>query len=336
MPRRPTFSLIVPTRRRPAQLRRFLDSVAATASDPNGIEVVLVVDADDPASIAADHPSLALRHVVVPPGRTMGAINRAGYEASAGDYVMLLNDDVIARTPGWDATALACFRRFPDPIVLVHVNDTLFRDRLCTFPLTTRAFCERAGGICPPEYIRYRIDDHIEDVFNLLAVLGRRRTVYLPDVVFQHYNLIERPEGDRVYASDPAVLALDAPRFAALFPRARSWPCGCSMSSRAVPTLASRRRPADAGRHRRPVRPAHVGPSVRGAGAVAAAPGRPAARLDGSGRGAARPRPGPRPKGRLWRTGGGDRAAVHTAVGRGAGGDLTGRAGGVSWYPATS
>ena len=217
MPRRPTFSLIVPTRRRPAQLRRFLDSVAATASDPNGIEVVLVIDADDPASIAANHPLLTLRHVVVPPGRTMGALNRAGYEASAGDYVMLLNDDVIARTPGWDATALACFRRFTDPIVLVHVNDTLFRDRLCTFPLTTRAFCERAGGICPPEYIRYRIDDHIEDVFNLLARLGRRRTVYLPDVVFRHCNTIERPEGDRVYASDPAVLALDAPRFTALF-----------------------------------------------------------------------------------------------------------------------
>ena len=229
MPLRPTFSLIVPTRRRPRQLRRFLDSVAATATDPKGIEVVLVVDADDPESIAAAHSSLALRRVVVSPRKTMGDLNRAGYEASGGDYVMLLNDDVIARTRGWDETALACFRRFPDPIVLVHVNDTLFRDRLCTFPLTTRAFCERAGGICPAEYVRYRIDDHIEDVFNLLALLGRRRTVYLPDVVFRHCNTIERPEGDHVYASDPAVLALDAPRFAALFPAQGAGPAvaGC-------------------------------------------------------------------------------------------------------------
>ena len=218
MRRRPTFSLIVPTRGRPGPLRRFLASVAATASDPEGVEVVLVVDADDPASAAVVHPRLALRRVVVPPGRTMGALNQAGYEASAGVYVMLLNDDVIARTSGWDATALACFRRFPDPVALLHVNDTLFRDQLCTFPLTTRAFCEMAGGVCPREYVRYRIDDHIEDVFNLLAVLGERRTVYLPDVVFQHLNTVERPEGDRVYASDPDVLALDAPRFEALFP----------------------------------------------------------------------------------------------------------------------
>src|SRR5262245_16896112 len=121
---RPTFSLIVPTRQRIAQLRRFLDSVAATVTNSDGIEVILVVDADDPASLCVRHERLTLKHVVVPPGLTMGALNSAGYKASAGEYVMLLNDDVIVRTRGWDATALRCARRFPDGIVLVHVNDT--------------------------------------------------------------------------------------------------------------------------------------------------------------------------------------------------------------------
>jgi glycosyltransferase involved in cell wall biosynthesis len=217
MLRRPTFSLIVPTRGRAAQLRRLLDSLARTASRPRAVEVVLVVDADDPASRAVGHRRLAVRHVVVPPGRTMGALNGAGYEASTGDYLMLLNDDVIARTRGWDRAARDCLGRFPDGIALVHVNDTLLRQHLCTFPLVSRTFCELAGGICPPEYQRYRIDDHIEDVFNLLAALGQRRTVYLPDVVFEHRNAVEHPEAGRVYQSDPAVLALDAPRFDALF-----------------------------------------------------------------------------------------------------------------------
>ncbi|HJZ55703.1 MAG TPA: glycosyltransferase family A protein [Gemmataceae bacterium] len=215
---RPTFSLIVPTRSRPEQLCRFLDSVTATARHPDRIEVVLVIDADDPDSLAVGHPKLHLRRVVGPPGRTMGALNTAGYEASSGEYVMLLNDDVIVRTRGWDAAALACFRRFPDPIVLVHVNDTLIREHLCVFPLVSRAFCELAGGICPQEYRRYRIDDHIEDVFNLLAALGVRRSVYLPDVVFEHTNAVEHPEAGRVYMSDPDILALDAPLFESLFP----------------------------------------------------------------------------------------------------------------------
>jgi hypothetical protein len=217
MPAPPTFSLIVPTRSRPAQLRRFINSLAATAHFLDRIEVVLVIDEDDPESMAVRHSRLPILQVVGPAGRTMGALNMAGYTASSGQYIMLMNDDVVVRTRGWDAIALKCFRRFPDPYVLVHVNDTLIKDYLCTFPLVSRAFCELAGGICPEEYTRYRIDDHIEDAFNLLAVLGVRRSVYLPNVVFEHTNAIEHPTAGRVYASDPAILAHDAPLFDSLF-----------------------------------------------------------------------------------------------------------------------
>jgi hypothetical protein len=217
MHQRPVLSLIVPTRGRPGPLRRFLDSIAATATHPKALEVVLVLDNDDRESLAVHHDSLALRRVVVPPSLTMGALNAEGYAASSGALVMLLNDDVVARTRGWDVAVRRAASRFPDGIVLVHVNDTLFRDKLCTFPLTSRTFCELAGGICPREYQRYRIDDHVEDVFNLLAVLGQRRTVYLPDVIFEHRNTAERHDGSRTYESDPTILALDAPRFEALF-----------------------------------------------------------------------------------------------------------------------
>lgn len=148
----------------------------------------------------------------------MGALNAAGYAASAGEYVMLLNDDVVVRTRGWDRTALRQLRKFADGVALVHVNDTLMRHHLCTFPLLGRTYCELAGGIAPVEYERYRIDDHVEDVFNLLHALGERRAVYLPDVVFEHLNAVEHPTAGRVYESDPAVLARDAPRFLTQFP----------------------------------------------------------------------------------------------------------------------
>jgi glycosyltransferase involved in cell wall biosynthesis len=219
MGQRPWLSLIVPTRGRPAQLRRFLESIAATAYHPERLEVLLVVDADDPVSLTVSHPSCTVRHCVGQPGRTMGELNNAGYRASSGDHVMLLNDDVIARTPGWDAHAYAGLKRFSDPIVLIHVNDTLLRHHLCVFPLVARTFCEQVGGICPTDYRRYRIDDHIEDLFNLLAALGERRTVYLPDVVFEHLNAVEHATAGRVYESDPALLALDAQRYEELFPQ---------------------------------------------------------------------------------------------------------------------
>lgn len=214
---RPTFSLIVPTRRRVDSLRRLLDSLAATAARPAEVEVVLVIDSDDSPSREVRHATLPLVHVVVPPGQPMGALNGAGYRAARGEYLMLLNDDVVARTPRWDDLVLKRLRRFPDGVVLVHVNDTLLREHLCTFPLVSRRFCEIASGVCPPEYLRYRIDDHVEDVFNLLAFLGHRRTFYLPDVVFEHLNAIAVPGAPREYHSDPDILALDAPRFLELF-----------------------------------------------------------------------------------------------------------------------
>lgn len=207
--RTPTLSLIVPTRGRPRQLRRFLRSLAATTLRPSRVEIILVVDDDDPSAHAVTQPGV--RVVVGPPGRTMGELNRAGAAAARGEWLMLLNDDVVARTRGWDEQVLAAAARFPDRIGLVHVNDTLVRDHLCVFPVVSRRYCDEAGGICPPDYRRYRIDDHIDDVFTRLG----GRTVYLPDVVFEHRNAVLHPTAGKVYEADPVVLAEDAPRFEA-------------------------------------------------------------------------------------------------------------------------
>jgi hypothetical protein len=209
----PIFSLIVPTRGRAAMFQRLLDSLADTAEWPEAVEVVAVIDADDPDSVQVACDRLILKQVVVPPGMTMGALNMAGYEAATGRYFMLLNDDVMARTAGWDTKIAACFAAFPDEMVLVHVNDTVFQTELCTFPVVSRKFCEFAGGICPREYQRYRIDDHVEDVFNLLGVLGERRILYLPEVVFEHFNHVTNEAGVRQYFSEPATLAVDAAVF---------------------------------------------------------------------------------------------------------------------------
>ena len=214
---RPDLSLIVPTRNRPEPLRQFLTSIQRTAKRPERLEIILVVD-DDATCDTTGFPRLKIWQTIGPPGRTMGELNRAGYAASHGQLVMLLNDDVVVRTHGWDRTVLACFKRFPDPVALVHVNDTLIRDYLCTFPILSRAYCELIGGICPADYERYRIDDHIEDVFNILASLGVRRTVYLPDVIFEHCNSVNHPTAGAVYESDPEILARDAPRFDAMLP----------------------------------------------------------------------------------------------------------------------
>lgn len=214
----PLFSIIVPTRGRPEGLQRLLDSLKATTSHLNSLEVILVIDADDGKTLEFVYDDFPLKRVVVQPGLKMGALNMAGYDAAIGDYIMLLNDDVILRTQAWDEKILAGFKTFSDEIVLVHVNDKIFGEKLCTFPFLSRKYCEIASGICPGEYVRYRIDDHIYNVFNLLAVMGKIRILYLPEVVFEHTNYVLTTFGGAEYRPDERIHEIDTQRFHELLP----------------------------------------------------------------------------------------------------------------------
>jgi glycosyltransferase involved in cell wall biosynthesis len=223
----PLFSLIVPTRGRPEGLRRLLDSLLATAANPESIELIAVVDEDDVQSRDFQYSALVFHTVVVPPGLSMGELNLAGYRTALGRYLMLLNDDVIARTAGWDAILKSVLEHYPDGIVLGHVNDLLFSQKLCTFPLLTRDFCDLSGGIGRPEYRRYRIDDHIHNIFDLLHTLGHTRRIYLPDVVFEHCNTVEGAEGVHTYAPDNAIQEEDTRAFEQLATERRRVALAC-------------------------------------------------------------------------------------------------------------
>ena len=195
----PIFSFIIPTRKKIDNLNRLLDSFQATTNCLDTIETILIVDDDDQASKNFNYHGITVKKVIAETGLAMGALNMAGFEASTGQFIMLLNDDVVIQTAGWDEKVLSCFKSFSDGIVLVHVNDLIFREKLCTFPFVSRVFCDIAGGICPTEYYRHRIDDHLYNIFNLLGVLGEKRIVYLPHVIFEHHHYVINKKGKREY-----------------------------------------------------------------------------------------------------------------------------------------
>ena len=198
----PRFSFLLPTRGRPKLVSRFFQSILETTGRVQDLEIILAVDEDDLESQNISHDQLTIKKITLPRGASMGALNRACFDASSGQYVMLVNDDIILRTKDWDKTVAAAFASFPDDIALIHVNDLLFREKLCTFPFLSRRTCLEIG-ICPAEYRRYRIDDHIYDIYNMLAYLGHKRILYLPDVVFEHENHTTEqiPSKDQIFRS---------------------------------------------------------------------------------------------------------------------------------------
>jgi hypothetical protein len=76
-------------------------------------------------------------------------------------------------------------------------NDLILGEELACFPILSRTVCELMGSICPSEYIRTALDNHIFDIFKRLAPLGHNRIIYLKDVIFEHLNYEETKNGKK-------------------------------------------------------------------------------------------------------------------------------------------
>ena len=128
-------SLLFPTRGRPYLLRRLFDSLAVTCTDRlDDLEVILYLDDDDKTAqeISDDRFSLIK---IIGPRLSMGAYNTICLGRASGDFIMLMNDDVIVRTFAWDRKVAELGRRNSDGIFLAYPNDLHIGKRMCTFPI---------------------------------------------------------------------------------------------------------------------------------------------------------------------------------------------------------
>jgi len=197
----PVITILLPTRGRPFLVKRLFESLARTAADPAGIEVILYLDADDAASRLLGHDAFSVIRIIRPHGSDMGAMFKAAYRASSGRYIMLMNDDAVFVTKGWDERIKAAFKAFPDDIAFVYGNDRDQGEKVPAFPLLSRAACEVMGGVCPAHYRNIHIESHLIDVFRQLKALGHDRIVYLDDVIFEHMHyLVGKALYDNIYA----------------------------------------------------------------------------------------------------------------------------------------
>ncbi|PTQ67908.1 glycosyltransferase family 2 protein [Pseudomonas sp. GV071] len=180
-------SLLLPTRGRPELAKRFLESVVKTAEALHAVEVILYVDDDDTGSHHLDGRAL-YTHRIIGPKQSMGAYNTTCFRASRGQIIVLVNDDMVMRTVGWDTALRAMDERFSDRIYLGYCNDLLKKGGLATFPILSRKTCELLVDPYPAAYAGAFIDVHLFDIFKRLQHQGFDRFIYLNDVVFEHLH----------------------------------------------------------------------------------------------------------------------------------------------------
>jgi glycosyltransferase involved in cell wall biosynthesis len=220
-------SLLMPTRGRPALVRRFLDSVALHTSRLADVELVIYVDEDDAESQGVEHDRVRITRIVGPVA-TMGAYNTACLERAGGSIVALVNDDVVIRTPHWDERIRAVDGEYVDSVYLAYPNDLYKGRRAAVFPVLSRRTCEALVDPYPREYRGAMIDYHLLDIFKRLQKRGVDRIRYLNDVVFEHlhyrtgkapadetYRRRRRWDDDRTFLALRGARQLGADRLAA-------------------------------------------------------------------------------------------------------------------------
>lgn len=123
MQQRPTFSFMLPTRKRVDWCLESIRSIYDLAADKTCFEILLAFDDDDVESrerIVAYCQSAGITHQVI-------VVPRYGYKKlhfyyntlaklAASDYLWLWNDDAFFQTPGWDGIMKENIVRVPDMV----------------------------------------------------------------------------------------------------------------------------------------------------------------------------------------------------------------------------
>lgn len=176
-------SLLLPTRGRPENMVRVVESAAATATGP--VEFVFYVDDDDKPSLSTAMKLMALYDVnfVVEPRIVLSEMwNRCSEEAKY-DVMMHAGDDLIFQTQGWDHMVMQVFDHFKDKIVFVHGDDLVHGPRLGTHGFLHRRWVQTVGYFVPP----YFSSDYNDTWLNEVAERVDRK-VYLPELITEHMH----------------------------------------------------------------------------------------------------------------------------------------------------
>ncbi len=204
MPDKSLISIILPTQHSANTLNRLLDSIESTVVEIDKIEVVIYINDDNFESQAIERSVFNLVKLI-DRRTTWSDMIRKCYEVCSSPYILLLNDDAIFRTHGWDTKILQAFSKHPDDIALVWCNDLSHGENMPLFPAYSRKLCELMGGVCPEDYYRDYINIHLLDIFKKLHNLGYNRLEYLQDVILEHLH----QEADTVTVNDTYI----KPRF---------------------------------------------------------------------------------------------------------------------------
>lgn len=183
-------SLLCPTRKRPKEFLRFVQSAMTTAAvNP---EIVCYIDSDDNSYENLEFLTLSVRG----PRINMSDMWNKCAAVATGSILMMAGDDMVFRTNDWDTMIHQAFEDCPDKILMVHGDDGMpqNRGRFGVFPTIHRKWVDATGYFVPPVFTGDYADTWLNDVSN---AIGRRK--YLPYVTEHLHPAWNKAPMDETY-----------------------------------------------------------------------------------------------------------------------------------------
>ena len=177
----PTFSISCPTRGRPQNVRRFIESIKSTSDNFSDIEILFYVD-DDDDSFPDDVLSFNVRKIK---GKRvwLTLAHNILYSNSIGEIIFYGGDDAVFKTTGWDSLVKKSFDLSEDKILLVYGNDNgWYGSKIAIHGFVHKKWVEALGYFAYPGR-GSSMDRWVTEVAKKL-----NRATYLESIVIEHVH----------------------------------------------------------------------------------------------------------------------------------------------------
>ena len=178
----PKISILCPTRERPDQVIRLIESLLANARMPENLEILFYIDQDDESFPNLDRFGDTVK-VFQGPRTWISNAHNFLYSHCQGEIIMTAADDMVFRTFGWDSAVYAAFDLIPDKIALVYGNDLgTHAGKIATHGFFHRKWIEALGTWVQPGR------GSLWDLWSTENARKLGRLVYLDELIIEHVH----------------------------------------------------------------------------------------------------------------------------------------------------
>ena len=183
-------SIIFPTRNRPNNCNRIINSIKDTVSNErlNCIEFCLYIDDDDIITIPELEnlkisTNINIKYIQGPRICLSKMWNEAYEKLSVGNIIMQCGDDFIFKTYDWDIIVRNKFNEYEDRLILVFGRDEIHNGNFAAHSFVHRNWIETSGFWLPP----YFSSDYSDTWLNDVSVMINRR-IFIDNLYIEHMH----------------------------------------------------------------------------------------------------------------------------------------------------